>query len=113
LLLALVVASLASPLDLVVEGQTCVLITSDQSVVHSLVGGALSLEAGQGHQLPLLDEKVASVLAGETNFLELLTHEFSLDVANALRKSTLDVDGETLGALHSCFHRCCGCWVIP
>ena len=43
--------------------QAGVLVTSDKSVVHGLLTRALSLKAWQGHELPLLYEKVSSILA--------------------------------------------------
>ena len=94
-------------------GETRVLVTPDEPVVHSLIAGAFSLEAGEGHELPLFDEEVAPVLAREANFLELVAHELALRITNALGEGTLDVDGEALWTLDSCFHRCCNCWVVP
>jgi hypothetical protein len=51
-----------------------------------------TLQAGQGHLLPLFDEKVSSVLAGIANLVKLLSHKFSFVVADALRKGTLYID---------------------
>ena len=50
-------------LKLLIVRQARVLITSDQTIVHRLEACALPLQAGQGHQLPLLDKEVAAVLA--------------------------------------------------
>lgn len=66
------------------ERQTRVLVPFNQPIIHGLIRGALSLEAGQWHQLPLFDEEVASILACEANFLELFSHELSFQVTDAL-----------------------------
>ena len=58
--------------------QTSVLVPFNEPVVHCLIAGAFSLEARQGHQFPLLNEKVASVLAGQANLLKLVSHELAL-----------------------------------
>lgn len=99
-------------LHLVVEGQACVLIAADKTVVHRLVGRAFALQAWQGHQLPLLNEKVASGLAGQTDLLKLFAHELTLRVTDALRERPLNVDGQSLRTLHSCFHRGRSCRVV-
>lgn len=58
--------------------QTSVLVSFNEPVVHCLIAGAFSLETRQGHQFPLLNEKVASVLAGQANLLKLVSHELAL-----------------------------------
>ena len=64
-------------------------------------GGAFALQAGQGHQLPLLDEEVATIFTCLTDFLELVSHEFSFNIANAFRESSLNVDCEPFRTLYS------------
>ena len=98
---------------LVVVRQAGVLVTSYEPIIHGLIARAFSLETGQRHELPLLNEKVAPVFTCEANLLKLVAHELALRVADALREGTLDVNGQPLWALDSCFHGCCSCWVIP
>ena len=76
-MIAPVVVIVASS-KLIVIGQTRVLVSPDQSIVHGLEACALSLKAGQGHELPLLDEEVTSVLACRTDLFQLLAHELTL-----------------------------------
>lgn len=63
-----------------------------------------SLETRQGHHLPLLNEKILALLAGFTDLLELLAHEVSLRVTDALGEGAFYVDGEAFGALDLGFH---------
>ena len=86
---------------LVVVGQACILVTSDQSFVHGLVACALSLETRKWHELPLLDKEVASILTSLANLLKLVTHELPLRIADALAEGSLDVDGKPLWAFYS------------
>jgi len=72
---------------------------------------AFSLETGQWHQFPLFDEEVATHFAGFANAFELVAHEFALMVTDTLGESPFDVDGESFGTLHFCFHSC-GCYWI-
>ena len=88
------------------------MITPNQTVVHRLKAGAFSLEAGKRHELPLLDEEVATVFAHLTDVLELLSHELALHVADALRKGTLNVDCESFRTLNSRFHCTGRCWIV-
>lgn len=70
--------------QLVVVGQARVLVTADESIVHGLEACALTLQTWKGHQLPLLDEEVTSVLASLANLFELLAHKLALRVTDAL-----------------------------
>ena len=79
-------------------GQTCVLVTPYKPVVHGLITRAFSLQTRKRHELPLFNEKVTSIFACLADVLQLITHEFSLRVADAFGKGALDVDGEPLGA---------------
>jgi len=67
-----------------------------------------SLQTGQWHEFPLLDEEVAAFLAGRAYFLELFFHEFSFNVGYALGECAFNVNGKSVGALDSCFHGCGG-----
>ena len=94
-------------------GQARVLIAADQPLVHLEVARAFPLQAGERHQLPLLDEEIAAVLARHAYFLQLVAHKLPLRVTYALRKGALNVNGEALWTLNSCFHGCCSCRIVP
>ena len=79
-----VVPLVITAVQLVVIGQTRVLVTADESIVHCLEACALALQAWQGHQLPLFDEEVTSVLARLANLFELLAHKLALRVTDTL-----------------------------
>ena len=74
----------SSSSNLVVVGETCVLVTTNESVVHGLIAGAFSLEARQWHQFPLLDEKVSPIFTSEADLLKLVSHKFALRITDAL-----------------------------
>ena len=48
------------------------------------IGLTFSLKTRKRHQLPLLDEKITSVLTGGANLLKLFTHKLPLTVAYTL-----------------------------
>ena len=78
-ILILVAAPSCSTLVLVMMvGQAGILIAADQPLVHLEVARAFPLEAGQRHQLPLLDEEITSVLACHAYFLQLVAHKLTL-----------------------------------
>ena len=84
LLVGGVVPFVVAAAQLVVIGQTRVLVTADKSIVHCLEAGALALQAWEGHQLPLLDEEVATILARLANLLKLFAHKLALRVTDTL-----------------------------
>jgi hypothetical protein len=70
--------------ELIWERHACILVTPDQSLIHSLVRSTLSLETWKRHQLPLLEEEISSIFTGHANLLQLLSHKLSLFIAYAL-----------------------------
>ena len=60
-----------------------------------------TLKARKGHELPLLDEEISTVLTGGTYLLELLSHKLALTIADALGKGSFDVNGKSLWTLDS------------